>query len=113
MLVHLSGGVIEMHFHFFVMVAVVALYQDWVPFLAAIGYVFVHHGLLGALDPESVFNHSPAANHPWKWAGIHALFITGISVACLVTWRLNETLLGRAAPGRGAPPGGEPASSRR
>ena len=34
-LVHFSGGLIEMHFHFFVMVAVVSLYQDWLPFLAA------------------------------------------------------------------------------
>src|SRR5688572_7010095 len=59
-LVHLSGGLIEMHFHFFVMVVVVSLYQDWLPFLAAVGYVFVHHGIFGALDPRSVFNH-PAA----------------------------------------------------
>ena len=92
---HLSGGVIEMHFHFFVMVAVVALYQDWVCFLAAIAYVLVHHGILGAIDPSSVFNHYAALNHPWKWAAIHAFFITGISVACLVTWRMNENLLDR------------------
>ncbi|MEA2932344.1 MAG: hypothetical protein QOI56_1129 [Actinomycetota bacterium] len=94
-LVHLSGGVIEMHFHFFVMVAVVALYQDWVCFLTAIGYVLVHHGIFGALEPSSVFNHYAALNHPWKWAAIHAFFITGISVACLVTWRLDENLLDR------------------
>src|SRR5439155_16051320 len=31
-LVQLSGGVIEMHFHFFVMVGILTLYQDWVPF---------------------------------------------------------------------------------
>ena len=93
-LVHLSGGVIEMHFHFFVMVALVSLYQDWLPFLAAIGYVFVHHGLLGALDAASVYNHAAARNDPWKWAGIHALFISGISAVCLVTWRMNE-LAGR------------------
>ena len=92
-LVHLSGGVIEMHFHFFVMVALVTLYQDWVPFLAAIGYVFVHHGLIGALDAGSVFNHLAGRNGPWKWAGIHALFITALSVVCLVTWRLSESLL--------------------
>lgn len=92
-LVHLSGGVIEMHFHFFVMVAVVALYQDWVPFLAAIAFVFLHHGLLGVLDPDSVFNHGAARDRPWVWAGIHAFFISGISVACLVTWRLNERML--------------------
>ncbi|MEY2420595.1 MAG: hypothetical protein QOI95_662 [Acidimicrobiaceae bacterium] len=89
-LVHLSGGLIEMHFHFFVMVAVVSLYQDWLPFLAAIAYVLVHHGVLGALDPESVFNHPSAIDHPWRWAAVHALFISGISAACLVNWRLNE-----------------------
>src|SRR5205823_83732 len=38
-LVHLSGGLIEMHFHYFVIVGVVALYQDWWPFLVAIGYI--------------------------------------------------------------------------
>jgi GAF domain-containing protein/anti-sigma regulatory factor (Ser/Thr protein kinase) len=92
-LVHLSGGLIEMHFHFFLMVVVVSLYQDWLPFLAAVGYVFIHHGLLGALDPESVFNHPAAITHPWKWAGVHALFITGISLASLVNWRLNEAHL--------------------
>ncbi|HUQ38950.1 MAG TPA: SpoIIE family protein phosphatase [Acidimicrobiales bacterium] len=92
-LVHLSGGMIEMHFHFFVMVAVVALYQDWIPFLAAIGYVLVHHGLMGAIDADSVFNHAAAQRHPWLWASIHAFFIAGISVACLVSWRLNERTL--------------------
>ncbi len=92
-LVHLSGGLIEMHFHFFVMVVVVSLYQDWLPFLAAVGYVFVHHGIFGALDPGSVFNHPAAISHPWKWAGIHAFFITGISLASLVNWRLNEAHL--------------------
>ncbi|MGH2757989.1 MAG: SpoIIE family protein phosphatase [Actinomycetota bacterium] len=96
-LVHLSGGLIEMHFHFFVMVAVVALYQDWIPLLAAIGYVFIHHGLLGALDPDSVFNHPAAQSSPWKWAMIHAFFIAGISAACLVTWRLNEMILEQSA----------------
>ena len=107
-LVHLSGGVIEMHFLFFVMVAVVALYQDWICFLAAIAYVLVHHGILGALDPSSVFNHTAALNHPWKWAAIHAFFITGISIACLVTWRLDENLLDRERRGGGAPARGDP-----
>ena len=92
-LVHLSGGLIEMHFHFFVMVVVVSLYQDWLPFLAAVGYVFVHHGILGALDPGSVFNHPAAISHPWRWAAIHAVFISGISLASLVNWRLNESYL--------------------
>jgi serine phosphatase RsbU (regulator of sigma subunit)/anti-sigma regulatory factor (Ser/Thr protein kinase) len=94
-LVHLSGGLIEMHFHFFVMVAVVSLYQEWLTFLVAVGYVFVHHGVMGAIDPDSVFNHPAAIAHPWTWAGVHALFIAGISVACLVNWRLNESYLAK------------------
>jgi diguanylate cyclase (GGDEF)-like protein/PAS domain S-box-containing protein len=89
-LVHLSGGYIELHFHFFVMVAVIALYHDWAPFLAAIGLVVFEHGAGGLIAPESVYNHAAAQAHPWLWAGIHGSFVLGISAACLVNWRLNE-----------------------
>jgi GAF domain-containing protein len=40
-----------------------------------------------------VFNHTAAWNHPWIWAGIHALFIFGISAVCLVGWQLNERVM--------------------
>jgi diguanylate cyclase len=89
-LVHVSGGLIEMHFHFFVMVAVVTLYQDWVPFLLAISYVVVHHGFIGWLAPSDVYNHPAAINEPWKWALIHGLFISAESTALLVAWHLGE-----------------------
>jgi diguanylate cyclase (GGDEF)-like protein len=89
-LVHLSGGSIEMHFHFFVMVGVITLYQDWVPFLLALAYVVVHHGVMGVLAPESVYNHPAAWDSPWTWALIHGLFILGASAAHLTAWRLNE-----------------------
>ncbi|HJR44530.1 MAG TPA: PAS domain S-box protein, partial [Actinomycetota bacterium] len=89
-MVHLSGGLIEAHFHFFVMVAVITLYQAWIPFLLAIGYVVLHHGIMGAVDPSSVFNHAAALEHPWKWAAVHGLFISGASAAGLAAWRLNE-----------------------
>jgi diguanylate cyclase (GGDEF)-like protein/PAS domain S-box-containing protein len=92
-LVHLSNGVIEMHFHYFVMVGVITLYQDWTPFLVAIGYVVLQHGVFGGFWPESVYNHEAAVRGPWKWAGIHGTFILGMSAAGIVTWRLNEGLL--------------------
>jgi signal transduction histidine kinase/CheY-like chemotaxis protein len=95
-LVHLSTGSIEMHFHFFVIVPLIALYQDWVPFTIAIGFVALHHGVAGTVDPGSVFNHPAAAAQPWKWALVHAFFITGISVVCLTTWRLLESALRKA-----------------
>jgi diguanylate cyclase (GGDEF)-like protein len=92
-LVHLSGGQIEMHFHYFVMVGVITLYQDWSPFLIAIGYVVLQHGLGGLMAPESVYNHHSAIEHPWVWAGVHGGFILAMSAVGIVTWRLNEALL--------------------
>jgi diguanylate cyclase (GGDEF)-like protein len=90
-LVHVSGGLIEAHFHFFVMIILLTLYEDWIPFLIAAGYVLVHHGLMGALEPGSVYNHPDAVAHPFKWAAIHAFFVTGAGAAAVVAWRLNET----------------------
>ncbi len=90
LLVHFSGGVIETHFHFFVMVAVVSLYQAWTPFLLAIAYVVLQHGTIGVIYPDAVYNHAAAIARPWRWAGIHGLFIAGESLACLAYWRLSE-----------------------
>ena len=89
-LVHLSGGMIEMHFHYFVILGVVALYQDWVPYGVAVGFVALQHGTIGVLDPDGVYNHPAAQARPWTWAGIHAAFVLGASVASLAAWRLNE-----------------------
>jgi hypothetical protein len=52
LLVHIWHGKTEGHFLFFVTIVVLALYEDWVPFLVAAAYVIVHHGVMGALDPE-------------------------------------------------------------
>ena len=89
-LVHFSGGVVEAHFHFFAMIGIITLYQDWVPFGLAIGFVALHHGTASALDAPSVFNHYAALNNPWKWAVIHAVFVLGASAANVYAWRLNE-----------------------
>src|SRR5581483_2749835 len=51
-LVHLSGGYVEFHFHFFITVALIALYEDWTAFLLAISYVVLEHGVLGASPPR-------------------------------------------------------------
>jgi diguanylate cyclase (GGDEF)-like protein/PAS domain S-box-containing protein len=90
-LVHLAGGAIEMHFHFFVMVGLITLYQDWVPFLVAIAFVAAHHGVVGVVLPQYVFDHAPAQNDPLLWAGIHALFVLAASAAHITSWRLVET----------------------
>ncbi|SDF73392.1 diguanylate cyclase (GGDEF) domain-containing protein [Blastococcus aurantiacus] len=88
-LVHLWGGVTEAHFVFFVMIGVVSLYQDWVPFGIAVVVVALHHGVFGTLQPHAVFGHEGQGN-PWAWAGIHAAFVLAASLAHLSSWRLNE-----------------------
>jgi diguanylate cyclase (GGDEF)-like protein len=93
LLVHLWDGRIEAHFHFFVMVSLLMLYQDWVPFLIAFGYVVVHHGLLGMIAAGSVFDHPNGEEQPWLWAGIHGGFILAACAANMVAWRANELLV--------------------
>ena len=89
-LVHLWDGRIEAHFHFFVMVTLLATYEQWFPYLLAFLYVLVHHGLLGALSANTVFSHAAAQHHPWQWAGVHAAFISALGIVNIVSWRMNE-----------------------
>ncbi len=89
-LVHLSGGVIEAYFHFFAMIGIITLYQDWIPFGLAITFVAIHHGVASTIDRRSVYNHYAALNNPWKWTIIHGLFVLGASAASVYAWRMNE-----------------------
>src|SRR3712207_2285916 len=90
LLVHFWDGAIEAHFHFFVMVTILATYEEWFPYLLAIGYVVLHHGVMGVVDAHSVYDHPGGARDPWLWAGIHGAFISALAVANVVSWRLNE-----------------------
>jgi signal transduction histidine kinase len=89
-IVHLSGGMIEAHFHFFVMIPVIALYEAWAPFALAVVYVLIHHGVMGTLNPRAVYDNPKAWEHPWLFAGVHAAFFAFACVACLVNWWLHE-----------------------
>ena len=95
LLVHLTGGLIEAHFMFFVVIVALTLYEDWLPFLLAVAYVLVHHGALGTALPQEVYNRPEAWQDPWGWAGIHALFVAMAGAAGIVAWRLNESVRSR------------------
>ena len=92
-LVHLYEGMIEMHFHFFVTIAVVSLYQAWTPYLIGIGFVVLHHAVLGVMAAERVYNHPAAQDDPAGFALLHGGFILAESLACLTSWRLTEDAL--------------------
>ncbi|WP_225317704.1 MULTISPECIES: methyl-accepting chemotaxis protein [Haloferax] len=85
-LVYFSGGFIEAHFHFFVIVGVIAVYEDWVPFVAGVLYVAVEHGIFGMSYPEMVYNHPDAVARPMGWAVVHAVFLLALSGALVTNW---------------------------
>jgi diguanylate cyclase (GGDEF)-like protein len=89
-LVHLSGGSIEAHFQFFVVLGFLTLYQAWLPFLLALAYVVGEHGIVGALDPGLVYNNPGGQTHPWRYALIHGAFVLMASFANVLSWRLTE-----------------------
>ena len=63
-IVDLAGGADEAHFHFFVMVGVVALYQDWTAFGVCILITVVHHAVMGELLPRDVYGSAAEQQPP-------------------------------------------------
>lgn len=92
-LIGFFDGLIEAHFHFFIVIAVVSLYQCWRPFLLAVGFVLAHHLVLGTLMPNEVYNHAMALHDPWLFALVHSGAVVAESVACLVFWGVTEDAL--------------------
>jgi diguanylate cyclase (GGDEF)-like protein len=89
-LVQLGHGMIEMHFHFFVMLVVITFYQHWRAFLLAAAFVLVEHAVVGVLEPHLIYSHSEAWHHPVRWAVIHAAFIAGAAGAAIVNWSFAD-----------------------
>jgi diguanylate cyclase (GGDEF)-like protein/PAS domain S-box-containing protein len=89
-IVHLADGAVAAHFHFFVMLAALSLYEDAVPFLAGIVFVLLEHGIAGSIDPRAVYNDEASVAHPWLWAVIHGGFVSAAAGIQVLTWNANE-----------------------
>lgn len=90
-LVHISGGMTDFHLHFFVIVAVVSLYQMWTPFLIAIVFTAVHHLGMGLIAPEMIFSDPRAQESPIVFALLHAVFLLAECAALAFSWKFTET----------------------
>jgi signal transduction histidine kinase len=89
-LVHLSGGSIEAHFHFFVLIGLIALYQDWVPFLWNVMFTVLSHGMGTVIAANLIFGHEAAQNRPWTWAVIHGVAVLAACVGVIIFWQHTE-----------------------
>ncbi len=65
LLIHLTGGRIETHFHVFGSLAFLAFYRDWRVLISASAVVAADHLVRGAWWPQSVFG--VLASSPWRW----------------------------------------------
>ncbi|HEX6755530.1 MAG TPA: ATP-binding protein, partial [Mycobacteriales bacterium] len=89
-LVGFSGGAIEAHFHFFIMIGFIALYQDWVPFLVNVLFTVLSHGIGSSFGPGLMFNHPAAQSDPWLWSLIHGVAVLAACVGVVLFWKTSE-----------------------
>jgi len=78
LLVHLSGGRIETHFHVFVSLAFLAAYRDWKLLIPATVLVAADHFLRGTFWPESVFGAELVNSWRWLEHGAWVIFEVGV-----------------------------------
>ncbi len=65
LLIHLTGGRIETHFHVFGSLAFLAFYRDWRVLVSATVVVAADHFVRGIFWPQSVFGVLTASS--WRW----------------------------------------------
>ena len=74
LLIHLSGGRMEMHFHIFGSLAFLAFYRDWRVLVTATVVTAVDHFLRGVYWPLSIFGSITPGYNPWRWLE-HTLWV--------------------------------------
>ena len=89
-LVVLTHGTIEAHFHFFVIIGFIALYQDWAPFLVNIVFTVISHGIGSAWQQTLIFEHAEGQEHPWLWSLIHGVAVLVACAGALLVLRVTE-----------------------
>jgi two-component system chemotaxis sensor kinase CheA len=93
LLVHFGRGPmqIEMHFYFFVLIALLAVFANPIAVITAAVTVALHHLIIFLVLPRSVFNYDASI-----WAvAVHALFVVLESVAaCFVARSFFDNVIG-------------------
>ena len=94
LLIHLTGGRIETHFHVFVSLAVLAYYRDVRILIPATLVVVLDHGLRGAFWPQSVYGVLSASI--WRMAE-HAGWVLFADVVLVIAIKQSRIELRRFA----------------
>ena len=84
LLIHLTGGRIETHFHVFGSLAFLAFYRDWRVLVPATIIVAVDHMLRGIFWPQSVYGVLVASQ--WRWVE-HAAWVVFEDIVLVMACR--------------------------
>src|SRR3984885_6387043 len=82
LLIHLTGGRIETHFHIFGSLAFLAFYRDWKVLISATIVVAIDHFARGMFWPQSVYG--VAFVEPWRWVE-HAAWVAFEDVFLIIS----------------------------
>jgi methyl-accepting chemotaxis protein len=91
LLIHLSGGRIETHFHVFVSLAFLSLYHDWRVLLTGLSVTAIDHLVRGIVWPQSIYGVLTAS--PWRtvehaaWAIFEVVFLAFACVQAVRVYR--------------------------
>jgi signal transduction histidine kinase len=94
LLIHLTGGRIETHFHVFGSLAFLAFYRDWKVLLSATVVVAADHFARGVFWPQSVFGVLTAS--PWRWVE-HAGWVVFENIFLFISIRQSLQEMGQIA----------------
>jgi two-component system, sensor histidine kinase and response regulator len=87
LLIHLSGGRIETHFHVFGSLAFLAFYRDWRVLIPATVVVALDHLLRGVFWPQSVYG--VLLTNQWRWVE-HSAWVIFEDVFLIVSCRRSS-----------------------
>ena len=91
LLIHLTGGRFETHFHIFGSLTFLAFYRDWRVLVTATLVVVVDHVVRGTLWPQSIFGVLDAGQ--WRWLEyVGWVLIEDIFLMISIQQNLTETL---------------------
>ena len=98
LLIHLTGGRIETHFHVFGSLGILAFYRDWTVLATATVVVAAEHLIRGLVWPESVYG---VANPEWWRFLEHAFWVVFsvvfLAMSCLRALREMRLMAERGA----------------
>ena len=75
LIIHQTGGMVEMHFHIFAILAFLLLYRDWTVPVVGAAVTAAHHVLFHALNTMGVDVHIFADHHGWHIVAVHAAWV--------------------------------------